>query len=425
MTDLLTNLQLRYFGRESRFWLRPFIILAVLLGSFFLGREASISLIIFLIAIITALVFLRVPPLAIFPIILGSFLIRSELGTGTQSSINSTMILVAMLLGLWALEIFSKQRKLYLFYSRVYAPLFGLTIVAILSFIAGQLPWFTFAAPVSILAQLGGLVLFLLSAGAFLWVSQYITDIKWLQWMVWVFLGIGGVYMLGKLLVGDQIGRIIVNEATGSMFWTWFAAIAASQAVFNRNLKPSHRFLVGLLVAITLVAGWRNRQWASGWLPSMLAVLVVIFLLNWRIGLFSALILTGAFLFLNIDLAREFSAGDWYSLFTRQAAWKIVLGEIVRVNPILGLGPSNYYNYTPLFPILGYAVRFNSHNQYIDLIAQTGFLGLFMYLWLAFEVGRLSWRMIGRAAPGFEKAYVVGVLGGLAGTRVYRQRDDT
>jgi len=107
---------------------------------------------------------------------------------------------------------------------------------------------------------------------------------------------------------------------------------------------------------------------------------------------------------------------DQYSAFTRTEAWKILLGDIWRVSPLLGLGPSNYYNYTPLFNIMGYYVQFNSHNQYVDIVAQTGILGLAAFAWLAFEIGWLAWRLKDRAAPGFNYAYVIGALAGLGGT---------
>src|SRR6185436_12535052 len=78
-------------------------------------------------------------------------------------------------------------------------------------------------------------------------------------------------------------------------------------------------------------------------------------------------------------------ASDDYSWGTRVDAWRIIL-EISRVSPLLGMGFSNYYWYTPLFPIRGYAVSFNSHSQYVDLIAQTGYLGLFAFLWVFLAV---------------------------------------
>lgn len=419
VNELINALQQQHYAiRDLRIKIRPVVIIAVLIGAFFLGRRASLELIILIIGTISALTFMREPLLAIFPLVLGAFVVHFEIGTGTQSAINLPMILIALLLGLWFMDMLVQQRRFYLYPSRVIPPAIALSVIAIISFIAGQLPWFTFATQVSLIAQIGGVSLFLLSTGAFLWISQRVTELKWLRWLVWLFISIGGVYVIGSWLVGNKIGLLIRPEATGSMFWTWLMTMAASQVFFNKQLKPRDRFLLGFVVLITALVGWKNRGWASGWVPALTALLVIVFLYNWRIGLVVSLFLGTTFVILNTGFTREFYNQDQYSLFTRQEAWRILMKEIVRVSPILGLGPANYYNYTPLFPILGYSVRFNSHNQYIDLIAQTGFLGLAIYLWFAAEVGWLGWRLKDRAAPGFEQAYVIGVLGGLAGTLV-------
>jgi O-antigen ligase len=118
-----------------------------------------------------------------------------------------------------------------------------------------------------------------------------------------------------------------------------------------------------------------------------------------------------------IFLSNRSISTEEYSWGTRLDAWKIVL-EIAKVNPILGLGFSNYYWYTPLFAIRGWFISFNSHSQFVDLIAQTGILGLGCFLWLFWENGRLAWRLRGKVSDGFAQAYVHGILAGLVGTLV-------
>jgi O-antigen ligase len=103
-----------------------------------------------------------------------------------------------------------------------------------------------------------------------------------------------------------------------------------------------------------------------------------------------------------------------YSVSTRFDAWAI-LAQIIKMNPVLGLGFANYYWYTPLFPIRGYAVSFNSHNNYVDIVAQTGLVGLVCLVWFFWEVGWLGWRLRKQAPSGFAQAYVYGALGGLVG----------
>ena len=111
------------------------------------------------------------------------------------------------------------------------------------------------------------------------------------------------------------------------------------------------------------------------------------------------------------------TGGEDYSVLTRVEALRILL-EIIKVNPFLGLGPANYYWYTPLFPILGYNVSFNSHNNYIDIVAQIGIFGLLFFVWFFWELARTGLRMLPTAPEGFERAFVIGVLGGIAGTVV-------
>jgi hypothetical protein len=82
------------------------------------------------------------------------------------------------------------------------------------------------------------------------------------------------------------------------------------------------------------------------------------------------------------------------------------------------MGFANYYWYTPLFPIRGYYVQFNSHSQFVDLIAQTGLVGLTCFIWFFGEVGFLGLKLIKSAPEGFAKGYIFGALGGLAGTLV-------
>ena len=92
--------------------------------------------------------------------------------------------------------------------------------------------------------------------------------------------------------------------------------------------------------------------------------------------------------------------------------------QVFPLSPIFGLGPANYYWYTPLFPILGWYVSFNSHNNYIDILMQTGLVGLACFLWVIWELGRLGWCLRKHFVNDFAQGYVYACLGGLVGTLV-------
>lgn len=360
---------------------------------------------------------LRWPHLGLIALVPASLLLRRGVGTGTSTEINAGVMLLMVLTGLFAFNLITRQPHVRLVISRPMVPLLALVLVATLAFGIGQLRWFVYARWAPITAQVGGLALFYLSAAAFIIAASTLSELRWLKWFTGIFLAVGALFLLGSLVPGW--GRLLVamfsNGATGSLFRTWLVAVVVSQAVFNREMRPAWRIATILLAAVTLLYTMVfNRDWKSGWVPSLAAVGVILWF-RWP-KLTSALAIAGMFIYGN--LPSQLIAEDRYSYITRVAAWEIILEHIVRVNPVLGLGPANYYYYTPLFPIMGYYVNFNSHNNYVDLIAQTGFLGLLCFLWFAWETGRLGWRLRKVVPAGFPQAYVIGCLGGLAGTLV-------
>lgn len=417
---LSTSLPRRWLEQNAQFWLRLLVVAGVLLLSAVLAPRASPRYLILLVGAGMVLVFLRWPPLGLATLIVASLVVPFAIGTGSQTSLNATVLLLPLLIGLWVLDMV-RRKDLRLLLSRPILPLLALTGVAILAFMAGNLLWFIFAQTASLQAQAGGLAVFMLSAGAFLLVAHQVHDLRWLERLTWLFLALGALYIAGRLVPG--LGRFVLRlfqpGATGSLFWTWLVALAFSQAAFNRRLHPGWRLALGGLVLATFYVGlFQNRSWASGWLPPLVAVVVILWVGAPRLGLLATLA-GGAVAALNVQkvIGLVMIGDQQYSLMTRWEAARI-LGEIVKVNPVLGLGPANYYHYTPLFPILGWYVQFNSHNNYVDIVAQTGLLGLACFLWFAWEVGRLGWRLRARVPAGFAQAYVYGALGGLAGTLV-------
>jgi hypothetical protein len=194
--------------------------------------------------------------------------------------------------------------------------------------------------------------------------------------------------------------------------------MAFGQAAFNRQLHSAWRLaLGGLVIATFYVSFGQSRFWASGWLPPLVAMVAILWAGAPRIGLlvtFMAVLMAIPNIQRTIGLIM---VDEQYSWITRLEAWRIV-AEITRASPVLGFGPANYYWYTPLFPILGWHVEFSSHNQYVDIAAQTGLLGLVCFVWFAWELSRLSWDLKLIVPDGFARAYVLGAFGGLVATLV-------
>lgn len=401
---------------QRQLWLRLLIVAAILLLALAVGAilpPAFLELL--LLAFVlggVGLALLRWPPLGLL-LATVTGLVSPYYG---PSGLNDTMVLIALLLVLWGADMVLGQKEVRLVSSRTMRPILLFLLVSLLSFGLGQLPWFAFARPAPLDAQVGGLAIFVLSAGAFLLVAHRIRELRWLKAMTWLFLATAGLFVMGRWIPGvvDLARMIFQPNSAGGVFWAWVPALAMSQALFNRTLHPLLRVSLLALVVGALYVGYvQHFTWKSGWIPQIVALTVVVAVRSWRAGTLVALL--GALPFWN--LIQVAAVSDQYSLTTRFDAW-VIVGRIVEANPLLGLGFANYYWYTPLFPIRGWVVEFNSHNNYLDIVAQTGLLGLFCFLWFAWEMARLGWWLRARVPEGFPRAYVYGALGGLAGTLV-------
>ena len=398
-----------------RLWLRPLLIIGLLLLSTalaFMSSQRQLMLVLSLpLGVGLVLAFLRWPALGLIVAALAGMVVP-YLG---PSGINATVLLVALLLGLWLLDMVVRQRQIRLAPSRTVGPLLSFLVIAFLSFGVGQLTWFTFALHAPLGAQLGGLSIIVFSAGAFLLAANQVHDLGWLSRLTWAFLAIAALLIVFRSVLPEfGLSTRRLFQPVGSVFFIWVVAMAFSQAAFNRDLQPGWRLALGGLVLVTvyvlLILKFADK---SGWIPVLVCIAAIIGFRSWRAGLVLAPVGALAAWY----LATAAIGSDEYSVSTRYDAWLIMV-QIIKINPIWGLGFANYYWYTPLFPIRGYAVSFNSHNNYVDIVAQTGLVGLVCFLWFLWEAGWLGWRLREHVPTGFAQAYVYGTLGGLVGTVV-------
>jgi O-antigen ligase len=99
-----------------------------------------------------------------------------------------------------------------------------------------------------------------------------------------------------------------------------------------------------------------------------------------------------------------------YAVMERLAHWQTAQ-EMARYHPILGVG---FGNYEPVYP--GYALLNwdqalgHAHNFYLNLLAETGVVGLAAYgaLWITIIV--LTWRVT-RRASGWARGVALGLIG--------------
>lgn len=406
---------MKSFSGVSQLSVRPLLIIGQLLliaALAFMASQRQLTLILFLpLGIGLVLILLRWPVLGLVVASVAG-LVVPYLG---PSGLNVTMMLIGLLLGLWLLDMLVIQGQIQLAPSRTVWPMLCFLVVAAISFGVGQLPWLRFALHAPLGAQLGGLSIIVLSASAFLLSANQVHDMHWLRRLTWAFLAIGGLSVLARSLL-PMLGLPTQNlfQPVGTVFYIWLISIAFSQAIINGDLHPAWRLALGGLVLVTLYFRFiLNFDDKSAWVSAFACIAVIIIARSWRAGLalLPAAVLSVLYLWTGVV------ATDEYSMSTRFDAW-VIMAQIIKISPILGLGFANYYWYTPLFPIRGYAVSFNSHNNYVDIVAQMGIVGLVCFVWLLWELGWLGWRLRKDAPAGFAQAYVYGALGGLAGMAV-------
>jgi hypothetical protein len=413
MTDLSPMRLLHNFSIQyPQPWLRQLLVIGQLLFIAALAFRASqrqLTLILFLLlGVGLILTFLRWPSLRFIVTAVAGMVVPF---TG-PSGLNVTVILVALLICLWLLDMLIRQGQMRLATSRTVWPLLSFLITAFISFGVGQLDWLPFALHAPLGAQIGGLLIIVLSVGIFLLVANQVQDLSWLSKITWVFLAVAALSIMARsILPVLGLPRMEFFQPMGSVFYIWLVAIAFSQSAFNRDLRVGWRLaLGGLVLAAFYVLFFLKFADKSGWIPSVVCIVAIIGSRSWRVGLVLILIAAITALYLTTGVVNS----EEYSYSTRFDAWSI-MAQIIKINPILGLGFANYYWYTPLFPIRGYAVSFNSHNNYVDIVAETGVVGLACLLLFFWQMGWLAWRLRGQAPTGFAHAYVYGAFGGLAG----------
>jgi O-antigen ligase len=236
--------------------------------------------------------------------------------------------------------------------------------------------------------------------------------------LVWCFLCLAGLYTAASTVPELRwLTDHFTHRVWGSVACVWALALAAAQGAFNRDLGVAWRLALVAMVAAALAnAMGPNRAWLAGWLPALAGIGVIAVRARPRAALATALAVAVIVLWQLDRLLGLVAIGDNpYSLATRFDAALIVL-RIAALRPLIGVGPANYYPATAAYEIRGHPVTFSSHNNYLDILAQTGMIGLLLFLAVFALALRRAWRLAAVAPPGFQRAFALGALGGLTGT---------
>jgi len=99
-----------------------------------------------------------------------------------------------------------------------------------------------------------------------------------------------------------------------------------------------------------------------------------------------------------------------YALIERQAHWQAALNMLTD-QPWTGVGFSNYQPLYEQYRLLNWPMPLgHAHNIYLNIAAETGIIGLGLYLLLWISIFVLTFRTI-RRAQGLDRAVAVGLMG--------------
>ncbi len=341
------------------------------------------------------------------------------LPTGTQSRLVSSLVIAAGCTALWLFKSVLRPRGDRLKPSAINAPLIAFIAVGLVSYLWSLLMrdptvyvWKSFPY-VQIAALVVNSLLPLLS----LFVAQQIEDVRWLKAITWIILGLGAFAVI-SFLFRLPTAAAITNGSRG-LFATWVGVLAYAQLLFNRDLNRVQRILlVGLFGAVVYLYFIVYVTWFSGWIPLAVACAALTLLRSRRLAVLVSLVL-GVFLVINATfyfqdlVAAKVQSGD----LERLSIWEQSL-DLVGLHPILGMGPAGYAVYN-----VSYFPRDarSTHNNYFDILAQTGIAGTAVFVWLLvsfIRVGVASRKRLLRDGPGFELAFASAALAGSFGVVV-------
>jgi hypothetical protein len=415
-------IKILHYHLLERGWWKGLVISILLVGSAYLGNHPSPRWVTLLIGGIAAVALLARPVLGLFALVVAALVIPMRISTGTQVYLNPATLLVPALLLLWLVTMLLRGR-LEVAPSRVNAPLLYFVLAGGVSLLVGNALWDpAIPRPGNMLAvQLGQWAIFAFSAGAFWLTGNLVQDDVWLRRLTFTFLVLGSTLLFLRFLpvLSSITARITTRGFGGPVFCLLLTSLAGGQLLFNHTLSQGLRgVLLGLTGIVLFYAFVTMRVSASTWVAVGAVVGVLIWLrwprLRWPIVVLLVALTASGLLFSTVW---EFAGGR--SEWTRTGGSRLALirrvVDVTLRNPVTGLGPASYRPYANARPLeyrgaLWINPNVNSHNNYVDLFAHVGLVGLGLFAWFVVTVAQLGLRLRQRYAEGFIAGYVNGIL---------------
>lgn len=322
-------------------------------------------------------------------ILLAGLFIPFSLPTGTNSRLVISLVLTMAFSMGWIAKMLMEDKRIALLPSPLNAPLLGFIAVTIIS-----IPWSIYFRDYGLyiwrtfpIVQITSGIVMVMLPVLYLMLANLVKDERVIKIMVAVMLAAGVVGLMSAVF------RLYLPVNARGMFALWVVGLAYSLALFNYNLSRYLR--IGLLSLALAWMIWNlgfNISWLAGWLPPLIAVLVLSLLKSRKLLLVILLILV-VFIVIQWDYIQvAFLAERAESGVTRLDAWKHNW-TITREHWLFGTGPAGYaVYYMTYFPTRAMA----THSNYIDVLSQVGVIGFALILWFFAAHTWMGYRLVRR-----------------------------
>ncbi len=403
-------------SRRFVIFLRVMIVLAMLVGAAVIGVVGG-KLNPFIAVAVGALPFLLVcferllahfEWMPILIIVLAGF-VPLSIPTGTGSNVVDSLAATSVFFAVWVAKMLIIDKRIHFVNGKITKPLLGFIAAVVISIAWSNifLDWAVKSYGSFIKVQLASAVTMIMLPGAFLLVANTVKQSLHLKIMAWLLI------LLGAIALIANYGGVHIPINYRGLVPMWVVALAYGLALFDEDLPKIVRGFLLAYVVLWVVWGFvLNISWVAGWLPVLFVIGLMTVLRSWKLVL--VLVLIGLLVFaLNSDyyLNKVLKDEQTESGETRLAAWSVSF-RVTRYHWLFGTGPAGYTAYyMTYYPTEAMA----THNNYLDIIAQTGVVGLIFYLLFFFNVSRLGLQLVLRLRK--ERNFLTGLaMAGFAGT---------
>ena len=341
-----------------------------------------------------------------------ALLVRYSLPTGSDSRVSAVMLLVLLLSAIWLVVVISR-RRLNLVRSPLNGPLLtfsAITVVALVWSIAFRDPLLIHYNRFA-LVQLGACAALVLSPVATLLIANFVGTTARLRLIGLSFVAVGTLSTVAYV-----VGLKLPELNTGGLFALWFVAVGAAIVLYQPGVPLVMRLGLSLVLMLQIYdRAIVGIAWLSGWVPALVALALIVWLRS-RLAAVALLLLLllisvwqRPFIQKNIFDEAEHD-GSYERLTLWQLSWELV-GE----HPLVGTGPAGYALYYMTYHP---EEARSTHNNYIDIVAQTGILGGLCWLWLVLATMREARAVLRHAPPGWLRTLGIAAISGLCGALV-------